>query len=275
MTQVPMTFPADLVRDAAARVGTPLYLFDAAALRRRVAALTEALPDVTFFYSLKANPNLSVVRTLVAAGTGTEVSSRLELETALAAGARPGQILMVGPGKPLEDLRRAVDLGIKAIVVEALEELDEIAALAVAAGRVQPVALRINPDFQVQGARLAMSGRATQFGIDQCDLPAAIERAEALPGLRLVGLHVYMGTRILSVDTLESNTRQVLELARAMAGQLRAPLEFVDVGGGFGVPYYDDETALDLAVVGQALRPLIEAFRGAHPQTRVAIELGR
>ncbi|MEO0916999.1 MAG: alanine racemase, partial [Pseudomonadota bacterium] len=265
----------DTLRKVANHVGTPYYLYDAAQLRERVGDLRTHLPDVDFFYSLKANPNLSVVSTLIGAGTGAEVSSRLELEVALKAGAKADRILMVGPGKSTADLTRAVQLGIKAIVVESLDELDEIDRLAAFEGRAQRIALRINPDFQVHGARLAMSGRATQFGIDQANLAEAVLRTESLPHLRLVGLHIYMGTRILRTDTLADNTRQVLALASELMPTLKTPLEFVDVGGGFGVPYYEDETALDLADVGNALRPLISEFRSAHPQTRVAIELGR
>ncbi|MEP2783034.1 MAG: acyl-CoA dehydrogenase family protein [Pseudoruegeria sp.] len=263
------------LHDVASRVGTPFYLYDANALRQRVSDLQTQLPQVDFFYSLKANPNMSVVSTLVGAGTGAEVSSRLELETALEAGAVPSRLLMVGPGKSGSDLERAVQLGIKAIVVESLDELDEIDRIAAIQGRVQSVALRINPDFQVHGARLAMSGRATQFGIDQSEMLNAVNRAQSLPHLRLAGLHIYMGTRILKTETLSENTRQILNLANDLIGKLAAPLDFVDIGGGFGVPYYEDEPTLHLARVGEALRPLINMFMQAHPNTRVAIELGR
>lgn len=263
------------LHDVANRVGTPFYFYDAKALRQRVCDLQTHLSDVDFFYSLKANPNMSVVSTLVGAGTGAEVSSRLELETALEAGAVPARLLMVGPGKSESDLERAVQLGIKAVVVESLDELDQIDRIAAVQGRVQCVALRINPDFQVHGARLAMSGRATQFGIEQSEMLNAVNRAQSLPHLRLAGLHIYMGTRILQTETLSENTRQILSLAHDLMGELAQPLDFVDVGGGFGVPYYEDEATLDLADVGNALRPLINTFLDQNPKTRVAIELGR
>lgn len=263
------------LRNVTARVGTPFYLYKASALRERVAALREQLPYVDFFYSLKANPNMNVVGVLVDAGTGAEVSSRLELETALAAGATPDRILMVGPGKSEDELQRAVALGLKAIVIESIEELSEIDRLAAYEGRIQSVAIRVNPDFKVSGARLAMSGRATQFGVDQTCLSDAVRRLQKLPHLRLVGLHVYMGTRILSEATLAENTRQVLALAETLTSELNQPLEFVDVGGGFGVPYYDNEAELDISEVGKALRKPIQVFCIQHPKTRVAIELGR
>ncbi|MGL6209462.1 MAG: alanine racemase, partial [Paracoccaceae bacterium] len=204
------TTDAAFLHDVAERVGTPFYIYDAAALRTQAAAVQQALPGVEFFYSLKANPNLSVTRVLHAAGMGCEVSSGLELETAIKAGAEAGRILMVGPGKSPEELRRGVELGLKAIVVESPDEAEEIDQLAAVLGKVQSVALRINPDFQVTGAKLTMSGRATQFGIDQSGLQDAIRRIEALPNLRVAGLHVYMGTRILSHVTVYENTVQIL-----------------------------------------------------------------
>jgi len=259
----------------AERVGTPYYLYDAAAIRARYRALTRALPDAQFFYSLKANPNMSLVGLLVAQGAGTEVSSRLELETALAAGSPADRVLMVGPGKSEEDLQRAVSLGLKAIVVESLAELEQINRIAARAGCQQAVALRVNPDFKVSGARLNMSGRPTQFGIDETALEAALQQLRGLHNLRLAGLHVYMGTRILSHDTILANTCGILELAARVARTCDSPMEFIDIGGGYGVPYYDDELPLDLTALGSGMRPLLKAFTDAHPGTAIAIELGR
>ncbi|WP_293577451.1 acyl-CoA dehydrogenase family protein [Phaeobacter sp.] len=261
--------------DLAERVGTPFYVYDAALVRARYRALTGALPETQFFYSLKANPNLSLVGLLVAEGAGAEVSSRLELETAVAAGTPVERILMVGPGKAEEDLERAVSLGIKAIVVESLAELEQIDRLAAKTGRRQPVALRINPSFKVSGARLNMSGRPTQFGIDETDLEAALQRVADCAHLRLAGLHVYMGTRILAHETIVDNTRGILDLAARITQTLPEPMEFVDIGGGYGVPYYEDESPLDLAALGGAMRPLLADFRNCHPQTKIAVELGR
>ena len=259
----------------AERVGTPFYVYDAALVRARYRALTRSLPDAGFFYSLKANPNLSLVGLLVAQGAGAEVSSRLELETAVAAGAPAERILMVGPGKAEADLERAVSLGIKAIVVESLAELDQIDRIAAKTGRCQPIALRINPNFKVSGARLNMSGRPTQFGIDETAMESALARVAALDHLRLAGLHVYMGTRILAHETIVENTRGILELAARVAQTLPEPMAFIDIGGGYGVPYYEDETPLDLAALGEAMRPLLRGFCKTHPETAIAIELGR
>ncbi|MGD9918241.1 MAG: acyl-CoA dehydrogenase family protein [Paenirhodobacter sp.] len=266
---------AEIEQRIASRVGTPFYMYDAQVLRQGVRNFQAALPGVDLFYSLKSNPNLSVTRVLYEAGAGCEVSSLLELETALAAGASADRILMVGPGKSRQELSRAVGLGIKAIVAESLDELAEIDALARGGARVQPVALRINPDFASSGAKMAMSGRATQFGIDQSQIATALRAVRTGPNLRLAGIHVYMGTRILAHDAVAGNIRRILALVEELGADLPAPLDFVDVGGGFGIPYYDGEAELDLAALGQSAGPAIAGFTARHPQTRVTIELGR
>ncbi|WP_320203667.1 acyl-CoA dehydrogenase family protein [Agrobacterium rosae] len=257
------------------RVGTPFYVFDAAAIRRQCAELKARFPNVEFFYSLKANPNLSVVRQMVLSGMGCEACSLLELETSIAAGVRADRTLFVGPAKSVTELSRCVALGIKAVVVESIVELERLDSLAGTMGKTQSVALRINPDFRFAGAKLNMSGRATQFGIDQSTVDAMLPRIENCRNVRIVGLHVYMGTRILDHATIVSNTRHTLELAGEIQKKLGHPLRFVDVGGGFGVPYHEGEAELDLAALQRDLSPVISDYEAVNPQGKVCIELGR
>jgi diaminopimelate decarboxylase len=256
-------------------VGTPFYLFDAAAIRQQCLELRDKFRTVEFFYSLKANPNLSVVREMVLAGIGCEVCSLLELETAIAAGVRPEKTLFVGPAKSAAELTKCVTLGIKAIVAESMAELETINRLARTMGKAQCVALRINPDFRFAGAKLNMSGRATQFGIDQATIDAVLPRLENCRNVRVVGLHVYMGTRILDHATIVNNTRHTLELAGEIQEKLGYPLRFVDVGGGFGVPYHEGETELDLTALQRDLSPVISNYEEANPHGKICIELGR
>ncbi|MGH0003888.1 acyl-CoA dehydrogenase family protein [Pseudovibrio ascidiaceicola] len=264
-----------LLHQIAAEIATPYYLYDAEILRRRLAALRTVLPTIDFFYSLKANPNLGVTSILRAEGMGCEVSSMLELEVALAAGSTSERIMMVGPGKLSSELNRAVDLGIKAIIVESVEELREIDQIAEERGVIQDVALRINPDFQTGGARLTMSGRATQFGIDQSQVHDVLAILTDLHHVRLRGLHAYMGTRILAHETIAANVSGILDLAENLASDLSQSLEFVDVGGGFGVPYDMEEPELDLDALGAAVAPRLADFAKIHPTTQVVMELGR
>lgn len=270
-----MALKACQVERAASLAGTPLYAYCARTMRDRVAQLRAALPQADFVYSLKANPNLSIVRCLAQAGAGTEVCSLFELETSLAAGVPAKQTILVGPAKSVQDIRRAIGAGIKAVIAESLDELSLIDALAAEQGRIQAVALRINPAFHVPGAKLSMSGKPTQFGLDETLLPQALTLCRDLPNIALAGIHVYMGTRILDAGVVAENTRQILTLARRVADQAGHPLTFVDIGGGYGIPYASDESALDLAVLADGLNPLIAAWRRDNPGSRVIIELGR
>jgi diaminopimelate decarboxylase len=275
-TRIPDTgIPDEVLGRVAAAVGTPAYVYDAEALRGTVARLRQALPEADFFYSMKANPNLSILRLLAGLGMGAEVCSLFEIETCVAAGVAPARMIVVGPAKSDAELARAVSLGVKAVIAESLQEIVRIGAIAARMGRRQRVGLRINPDFHVPGARLSMSGKPTQFGIDEGEIGAAIAAVAGDRHLRLSGLHVYMGTRILDHDVIVQNSRAILALAARVRGLAGHPLDFVDIGGGFGVAYSDRETDLDLAALGRTLGPLLREQAAREPGTRIVIELGR
>ncbi|WP_192456355.1 diaminopimelate decarboxylase [Musicola keenii] len=264
------------VSDIANRIGTPFYVYSARQLRRQFGQLRQRLPsNIDIYYSLKANPNLSVVNLLVTAGAGCEVCSPTELETALAAGVAPQRVLYVGPGKSLAALEHAVDKQVRAIVAESIAELDAINRQAAASGSVQTVALRINPDFNVEHARLVMSGKPTQFGLSLENAHAALASLSRWPFIALRGFHIYLGTRILNAQAIADNTRHILQLARALRDRYRLSLDFVDVGGGFGVPYFPKEQPLDLPQLGDALTRIADDFGAQAPDTRIIIELGR
>lgn len=257
-------------------VGTPFYVYSARQLRRQLQHLYQQLPAGTaVYYSLKANPNLSVVKTLVEQGTGCEVCSPAELDTALAAGVLPQNILYVGPGKSLPALAHAMNCGIRAIVAESVTELDNINQLAAQAGTVQTVALRINPNFSSEHARLVMSGKPTQFGMTLDTLQTVLACLSRWPSLAVRGFHVYLGTRILNAQAIADNTQNILQLALNLRNQHQLTLDFVDIGGGFGVPYFPKETALDLPALGDAIAPIVADFRRQAADTQIIIELGR
>ncbi len=270
-----MTLPHEILTRVADRVGTPAFVYDAVELRQGVAQLKSVFPDVDFIYSLKANPNVSVVKTLTLQGVGAEVCSLFEIEACLAADVAPEKIIFVGPAKSHQEIERAISLGFKAIVAESLSELKLIDAVAARMGACQRVALRINPSFHTPGARLSMSGKATQFGIDETEIEAAIALIAEADSLRLSGLHVYMGTRILDYQVIVENTRDILALAKRVTDIAGHILDFVDIGGGFGVAHGSHEADLDLERLGEELAPILRAATQDAPQTRIVIELGR
>jgi diaminopimelate decarboxylase len=260
----------------AEQFGTPLYVYDSAVLAEQYAGLREALePDLEFFYSLKANPNLAVCARLHALGARAEVSSMTELLTARRAGVAGSDIIFLGPGKSPAELAACLRENIYTIVCESFGELRAIDELARAVGTVAPVALRVNPGFSVKGSGLTMGGKPRQFGIDEDALLAEQDLADRHPGVRLMGVHVYLGTRILSESVIAENTRRIIELADRLAARLGFPLELVDVGGGLGVAYFDGERDIDTATLAKLVNPVVRRFRTVHPTTRLVMELGR
>ncbi|MFJ4389493.1 type III PLP-dependent enzyme [Pseudomonas soli] len=257
-------------------VPTPFYAYSASQIKADFAELKRALPQgIDYFYSLKANPNKTLVALLHQAGTGCEVCSLTELEIALRQGVAPSDIIFVGPGKHIDELTQCCLAGIKAVVVESIEEMLLLNEIAASLDVTQRIALRINPDFTGAKAKLVMSGKPRQFGIDEQLLPQAFATLRELAQLSLTGIHVYLGTRILDWQALADNTQNILTLAATLQQTYDVDLDFVDVGGGFGVRYFDKEKALDLSALGAALLPLVNDYRQRFPRCKIVIELGR
>lgn len=263
--------------DLAEKFGTPLFVYDADILENTYHGLRGVLPATAdIFYSLKANPNVSVCALLNSLGTGAEVSSYAELVTALRAGVAPQDIIFLGPGKDERELTACVEAGIHAVVCESLDELDLLDSLpAMAGGDEFPVLLRVNPAFGTKGSGLAMGGKPRQFGIDESELRNSKHRLAALRNIRVKGVHAYMGTRFLNHEDVVHNTRRILATAEDLAGRLGFPLETVDFGGGLGVAYFDNEKDLDLAALGTGLAKVLSSFSTRNPHCRMIMELGR
>ncbi|MFC9434471.1 type III PLP-dependent enzyme [Nocardia sp. NPDC057030] len=264
------------VSELARAHGTPLFVYDGAVLVDQYRGLRRRLhPKLEIFFSLKANPSLSICALLHAQGACAEVSSLAELVTARRAGIPAADIVFPGPGKSAEELAACMDAEVFAIICESLGELALIDQLARLRGKVARVALRINPAFTVKGSRLTMGGKPRQFGIDEAELDELDDLAERFPGVRLMGVHVYMGTRILSEDVVAENTGRILELAERVSARLNFPLELVDIGGGLGVAYFDGERDIDPAALADRLNPIIADYAARRPETRLVMELGR
>lgn len=264
------------IGDIVQKFGEPLYIYDAQCIRRQCRLLREHLPqEIDVFYSLKANPNLSIVSLIREEVRGADVSSEAELEVALRAGFIPRNIIVVAPTKDDALLGRAVAADVEAIVVETVEELEDIERIAAGLGACARVVIRINPDFHAKGAKLTMSGVASQFGLDPRELPVVMRRACDLPHVRLVGLHVYIGTRILDAGQIASNTAQILRLCLDTAERHGVSLETIDIGGGLGISYFDGEENLDLPLLGQLLGEVVAAHRTELAGVRLVLETGR
>lgn len=227
----------------AERWGTPLYVYSANAIRKRVQAFRSAFADmpVRFCYAVKANPHLAVLRLMAQAGVGADTVSGGEIERALAAGISAEAIVFAGVAKTDAEIRLGIEAGILQFNVESVEELDRIAAIAAEYGRVVPVALRVNPDIAAPThGKIATGRRGDKFGITVDEIPAALARARALPTLDPVGLHLHIGSQITTLEPLVAAWQRIrdlyLDLRRA-----GAPLRRLDLGGGFGVRYRHEQ----------------------------------
>jgi diaminopimelate decarboxylase len=258
----------------AERFGTPLYVYDGASLRSVYAALRDRLhPAVDIFYSAKANPNVAVCAVLGSMGAGMEVSSLAELRTARWAGVDPESVIFLGPGKSRAELAACVELGIRAIVCESLVELAMIDELSREARCTSRVLLRVNPEFTTKGSRLSMGGKPRQFGIDHEILRGA--ELGRYQHVRVDGIHIYMGTRILDAEAIVRNTANTLAAAEDLSATLGFAPSTVDIGGGLGIAYFEDESDLVVEDAVAGINAAVAEFTGRYPGCRVIMELGR
>jgi len=233
--------------DLARRVGTPLYVYSAGAIRARYRAWREAFRDlpVLFCYAVKANPNLAVLRLLSGLGAGADTVSGGEIERALEAGIAPNRIVYSGVGKSDAELRLALEVGIRQINVESREELRRLSELATAAGRTAAIAIRVNPDIDAETHDKITTARLRdKFGIPYSEAFEAYDEASRLPGIRAVGLHLHLGSQITAMGPFARACRFALELLRELRRRGH-PLRHLDLGGGFGIAYRPGEQRFD------------------------------
>ncbi len=259
----------------AERVGqTPFYAYDRALIAARIHAVRQVLPPgVRLHYAIKANPMPALVGWVRPLVDGMDVASAGELKLALDAGADAASIGFAGPGKREAELRQAVASGVL-LHVESARELRALADAAQALGRPARVALRINPDFELRGAGMHMGGGPKPFGIDAEQVPALL-RGMAPHGLAFEGFHVYPGSQNLRGEVIAESLRRSLDLVLRLAHDAPAPVRHVNLGGGWGIPYFPGEQALDLAPVADALAQVQSDLARAQPAARLVLELGR
>jgi diaminopimelate decarboxylase len=254
----------------------PLYIYDGDAIEQRFQELKSLLPSwIEVIYSMKANPNASIVALLSAYANGVDVSSRREMQVALRSGFSPSNVFFVGPSKSEEEIEEALQHQIGCLVVESVRELTHASRIAERNGLIARVALRVNPAFDSVGSKLKMGGTARQFGIDEEQIEEVLRISSGLPAVSIIGLHAYVGTRILDWKVAVHNTQEILDLAERVHTRTGLPLELVDVGGGLGVPYFSGEQTFDLHKFAKEVGPVFERFSERLPQTRVVMELGR
>jgi len=258
----------------AERVGrTPFYVYDRAALTARVQALRAVLPEALHLhYAIKANPMPAVVQHMAGLTDGLDVASAQEMMVALDTGMAPEHISFAGPGKTVAEIRRAVAAGIT-MTAESEVQLDLALAAGNAMGIEPRIALRVNPAFELKAAGMKMGGGPKPFGIDEAKLPALLDRMKT-EGIALTGLHIFSGSQNLKAEAIVDAQQKSYALARGLLAHWGRPVEWLNLGGGFGVPYFPGEQPLDIGPISTNLHELCkraEADIGAP----LVIELGR
>ena len=253
---------------------TPFYAYDRKLIDARVAAVRRAMPaGVQLHYALKANPMPALVGHIQALVDGMDVASGGELKLALDAGAHPQHIGFAGPGKRKAELHQAVASGVL-LHVESVRELEVLADAAQEVGRVARVALRINPDWELRGAGMQMGGGAKPFGIDAEKAPAVLCSLEGY-GVSFEGFHVYPGSQNLRGAVIAESVVRSCNLVLRLAQNAPRPIAYVNFGGGWGIPYFPGEAALDLEPVSEALEKVQANLARELPSAKIVLELGR
>ncbi|MBX3686705.1 MAG: pyridoxal-dependent decarboxylase, exosortase A system-associated [Rhodocyclaceae bacterium] len=263
------------VERLSARVGaTPFYAYDRRLLDERAASLRQAFPEsVRIHYAMKANPFPALVAHMARLVDGIDVASAGELKLALDAGAHPREISFAGPGKRLPELRQAVASGIL-VNIESVAEIARMASVCNELGLPGRVALRVNPDFELKSSGMKMGGGPKPFGIDAEAIPEALSQV-ASAGLGFEGFHLFAGSQNLRADAIIEAQSKSFELAMRLAEAAPAPLRVLNLGGGFGIPYFPGERRLDLAPIAAKLHTLAAELSSSHPDAHIVIELGR
>ena len=260
----------------AARVGsTPFFAYDRAAITGRVARLRAALGGrIALKYAVKANPMPAVVQHLAGLVDAFDVASSGEMQVALDTPMPAERVSFAGPGKTDDELRRAVAAGVL-VELESAGEARRVVAAGEQVGTRPRVAVRVNPDFQVKGSGMRMGGGPQQFGVD----------AEAVPPLLawlgdadvdLLGFHVFAGSQNLNAEILMEAQTRTVDLVLSLAAVSPRPVRYLNLGGGFGIPYFEKDSPLDLGTVAAHLSGLVAGRIDAElPDAEVVVELGR
>lgn len=259
----------------AARVGqTPFYAYDRRLLNTRMAQLRAALPaTIHLHYAIKANPMPALVQHMAGLVDGLDVASAGELQVALNAGGNPAQISFAGPGKRRTELEQAVAAGVL-LNVESFREARELADISAQTGWPARVAVRVNPDFELKSSGMKMGGGPKQFGVDAEQVPALLAEIRRL-GLAFEGFHLFAGSQNLKAEAIVEAQQKSFELALRLAEHAPSPVKSLNLGGGFGIPYFPGEARLDLAPIGANLASIAEAAGRSLPEAELVLELGR
>ncbi|MGB0894376.1 MAG: pyridoxal-dependent decarboxylase, exosortase A system-associated [Parashewanella sp.] len=253
---------------------TPCYIYDRQQICQRISSLKQQLPqEIELHYAIKANPMPAVVHCVAPQVDGLDVASHKELLLALSTGIAPERISCAGPGKSIIELTAAISSGVT-INVESVTELERIYNIAHQVNKRAQVAFRVNPEFELKSSGMKMAGGPKQFGIDSELLPDIISCLNE-DYVEWVGLHIFSGSQNLSAEALMDAHNKKFELAAQLAQYATTPLKHINIGGGFGIPYFSNETELEINPIANNLSRLLATRPESLKTAKFIIELGR
>jgi diaminopimelate decarboxylase len=260
------------ITEHAKRIGrTPFYLYSRRLISARIAHLRRTLPSgIEIHYAMKANPMPAVVEHIAPLVDGIDVASAGELAVAIRTATPRHDMSFAGPGKRDEELQAALEAGI-VVNVESPGELGRLLRLGEASGRRPQIAIRVNPDYELKSSGMKMSGGPKQFGIDAEQVPEVLKSLHGAD----IDFHIFSGSQNLDGKAIAESERKSLDLALRLAADAPAAPRFINLGGGFGIPYFPGDKPVDLAPVTEALAEAQVAARAAYPGCAIVVELGR
>ena len=262
---------ASLVEEAG---DTPLFVYDMGIVQRQVQDWRDAMPSMlSLHYAVKANPYPPLLQRMAALVDGFDVASGGEMGRALEAGMDPAHVSFAGPGKRDDELVAAIDSGVT-INLESEGEARRAMAIAGQRGRTPRLAVRVNPDFDLKGSGMRMGGGAKPFGVD-ADRAAALARSLIDAGADWRGWHIFAGSQALDASALIETQAATVALAARLSDTVGVTPPLVNLGGGFGIPYFPGDARLDIRPIGEALAYVLDARADILAGSGFAMELGR
>lgn len=253
---------------------TPLFVYDMGVVQGQVRTLREAMPDIlSIHYAVKANPYPALLQRMAGLVDGFDVASGGELAQAIEAGMEAAHISFAGPGKRDDELALAIDSG-ATINLESEGEARRAVAIAERRGQRPRLAVRVNPDFDLKGSGMRMGGGAKPFGVD-AERAADLARWVIEVGADWRGWHIFAGSQALDPAALIETQAATIELATRLSGVVGVAPPLVNLGGGFGIPYFPTDQRLDIRPIGEALGRALDGRADIMKDSEFAIELGR
>jgi len=254
----------------------PFFIYDVSLIKKQFLKLKSSLPkNFSIFYSVKANPNINILKIFKKLGTGVEISSGGELSLVLKAGFLPKEIIFTGPGKTEEDLKYALTKRIRLIIVESGNEIDKIERIARGLNIKQDLLIRINPSFSMRDNSLvAMTGGRQKFGIDEEQIFQIISRFKKFKNVNLLGIHSFPASNIFDEELIIRNTEYLFKMVRTIESKFKIRFPVIDIGGGMAVNYSTKSDKLfNIKILHRGLETLINKYK--FKTRKILLESGR